>query len=121
MQGILGKLSVLTTSGELLKKLRSHIVRFASMCRSSPEFLQCIEKITLSMLESWKDQLQVLFHEEARKFMFTLTLKQVLSIEPEEPRALKILQDFMTFIHGFLSIPLNVPWTACAKAVKARK
>lgn len=45
-------------------------------------------------------------------------LKYVLDVEPEDPLAPKILQDFLTFMKGFVSIPLYVPGSPYAKAVK---
>lgn len=45
-------------------------------------------------------------------------LKNLLNIEPNEPQALKILEDFLTFMKGFVSLPLYVPGTPYAKAVK---
>ncbi|GAB4848049.1 hypothetical protein Ancab_002710 [Ancistrocladus abbreviatus] len=119
LHGIVGNLSVLTASGDLHKKLRSHVVRFAAKYRT-PEYLNCIEELSISMMESWKGQDQIFFHNEARKFLFYLTVKQVLSIEPEQPLATKILDDFLKFMKGFVSIPLSMPGTAYFKAVKAR-
>ncbi|GMH25070.1 hypothetical protein Nepgr_026913 [Nepenthes gracilis] len=120
MHGILGNFSLLIISGDLHKRLRSQVVRFASTCKSNPKYLSYIEKLSISMMESWKDRNQIFFHNEARKFLFNLTVKQVLSIEPEEPLATKILEDFLTFMKGFVSIPLSIPGTDYTKAVKAR-
>lgn len=47
-------------------------------------------------------------------------VKQLLSIEPGEPLAMKILQDYETYMKGFVSLPLYIPGTAYAKAVKVQ-
>uniref|UniRef100_A0A1S4AA91 Cytochrome P450 724B1-like n=1 Tax=Nicotiana tabacum TaxID=4097 RepID=A0A1S4AA91_TOBAC len=53
-------------------------------------------------------------------FSFNLMLMNVLNMEPGEPLALQLLEDFLTFMKGFVSIPINLPWTSYAKALKAR-
>lgn len=45
-------------------------------------------------------------------------LMNVLDMEPGEPLALQLLEDFLTFMKGFVSIPINLPWTSYAKALK---
>lgn len=50
-----------------------------------------------------------------------VVLKFVLNIEPQDPLAPKILEDFLTFMKGFVSIPLYVPGTPYAKAVQVTK
>lgn len=48
-------------------------------------------------------------------------VRNLLSIEPEEPLAFKILEDFETYMKGFVSLPIYIPGTAYAKAVKVNK
>lgn len=45
-------------------------------------------------------------------------VKHLLSVKPEEALASRILEDFQTYMRGFVSLPLNIPGTAYAKAVK---
>lgn len=45
-------------------------------------------------------------------------VKHVLNIEPSEPRASQILEDFETYMKGFVSLPIYVPGTSYFKAVK---
>ncbi|KAH9791073.1 cytochrome P450 724B1 [Citrus sinensis] len=94
MHGILGKLSLLTVSGDLHKKLRNVAVNFIGASKSTPAFLH--------------------------SFTINLMVKHLLSIEPEEPIAFKILEDFQTFMKGFVSLPVYIPGTHYANAVKAR-
>ncbi|XVE67811.1 hypothetical protein DITRI_Ditri09bG0018600 [Diplodiscus trichospermus] len=121
MHDILGKLSLLIVSGDVHKKLRSIIGSFASTYKSKPEFLDCVEKMSISMMNSWKNcERRICFHNEVKKFTLSLMVKQILSTEPEEPLALKILEDFRTYMKGFVSLPINLPGTPYANAVKAR-
>ncbi|KAL3723053.1 hypothetical protein ACJRO7_035267 [Eucalyptus globulus] len=120
MHGILGKYSLLVVSGDLHKKLRSVAVNFVTASKSSSEFHRCVERLSVSMLESWKGREQVAFCKEAKMFALSLMVKTLLSIEPEDPRARKILADFLTYMKGFVSLPLYIPGTPYAMAVKAR-
>ncbi|CAL5371748.1 unnamed protein product [Camellia sinensis] len=117
---ILGKLSIMLVSGDLHRKLRSIAVSFISVSRTKPDFLHYVEKLSTSVMESWKAHQEVTFYKEAKKFTLYVMLKYVLDIEPEDPLAPKILEDFLTFMKGFVSIPVYVPGTPYAKAVKAR-
>ncbi|KAF7114398.1 hypothetical protein RHSIM_RhsimUnG0087500 [Rhododendron simsii] len=117
---ILGKLSMMLVHGDLHKKLRSVAVGFIGESRSRPDFLLYVEKQSVSAMESLREHRQVGFYKEAKKFTMYVMLKYVLDVEPEDPLAPKILQDFLTFMKGFVSIPLYVPGSPYAKAVKAR-
>ncbi|XP_031260148.1 cytochrome P450 724B1-like isoform X1 [Pistacia vera] len=116
---VVGKLSLHAVSGELHKKLRNIAVSFITASNSNPLFLLFAEKLSLSIMDSWKEQKQISFCEETKKFTLYLMVKQLLSIEPEEPLAFKILEDFETYMKGFQTLPINIPGTAYAKALKA--
>lgn len=45
-------------------------------------------------------------------------VNHLLSVKPDEPLASRILQDFETYMTGFVSLPLNIPGTGYARAVK---
>ncbi|XP_073059835.1 cytochrome P450 724B1-like [Primulina eburnea] len=120
---VLGKLSMMLVSGEFHKKIRSVAVGFInSSCksRSANNFLGYLEKLTLSFIDSWKSKKEVLFFKEAKELTFHLMLKSLMNIEPEDPLAAIVLGDFLTFMKGFVSLPLYIPGTSYAKAVKAR-
>ncbi|XP_041006406.1 cytochrome P450 724B1-like [Juglans microcarpa x Juglans regia] len=120
MHDILGKHSLLIVSGDIHKKIRSFAVSFVGMSKSSPEFLHSVETLTISMMDSWKNCKAVSFYKEAKVFALNTMMKQLLSIKPEEPIASTILEDFETFMTGFVSLPLKIPGSAYSKAVKAR-
>ncbi|KAJ4730286.1 Cytochrome P450 [Melia azedarach] len=120
IHGILGQLSMLVAVGETHKRLRNAALSLVSITKSKPEFLHDIERIAIQILDSWKDKPQVIFCEEARKFTFNVIVKQVLGLTPEQPETTKILRDFLTFMRGLVSLPLYIPGTPYARAVKAR-
>lgn len=67
MHGILGKFSLLIVSGDLHRKLRNIAVNFVTVSKSAPSFFHCVEKLAISMMESWKEFKQIAFYEEVRK------------------------------------------------------
>lgn len=131
-------------SGELHKKLRSVAISFINVSKSRHEFLHYVEKLSLSLIGSWKEKKRILFFKEAKEvkllfffffspyqeqrvninllklmqFTFYVTLKNLLNMEPGDPLAVKFFEDFLTFMKGFVSLPLYIPGTAYAKAVK---
>ena len=54
----------------------------------------------------------------SRQFALKIMVKEILSIQPDEPLASKILEDFETYMRGFVSLPLNIPGSAYANTVK---
>ncbi|PON46460.1 Cytochrome P450, E-class, group I [Trema orientale] len=121
MHGILGNYSLLVVSGDLHKKLRNTIVSFISLSKSQPKFLWCVEKLLISMIKSWNDRTEVAFFKEAKTLTLSFMVKSLLNIEPGEPLASKILEDFETYMKGFVSLPILIPGTSYYKAVKARE
>ncbi|KAH7860755.1 hypothetical protein Vadar_017669 [Vaccinium darrowii] len=121
IHGILGEVSMLVAVGDIHKRLRSVALSLVTTMKSNPEFLIDIERTVIQILDSWKGSPQVMFSVEARKFTFNVIVKQVLGLTPDEPHTTKILEDFLTFMKGLISLPINIPWTPYAKAVKARR
>ncbi|XP_059662837.1 cytochrome P450 724B1-like [Cornus florida] len=120
IHGILGKISMLVAVGDTHKRLRNVALSLVTTTKSNPQFLNDIERTAIDILDSWKHKHQVTFCEEARKFTFNVIVKQVLGLTPDEPETAKILEDFLTFMRGLISIPLYIPGTPYARAVKAR-
>ncbi|ONI17228.1 hypothetical protein PRUPE_3G147200 [Prunus persica] len=122
IHGILGKSSMLVAVADTHKRLRNVAVSLVTITKSKPEFLSDIEATTISiLLHSWKDKSQVIFCEEARKFTFNVIVKQVLGLTPDEPQTTRILEDFLTFMRGLISLPLYIPGTPYARAVKSKE
>ncbi|GMI66305.1 cytochrome P450, family 724, subfamily A, polypeptide 1 [Hibiscus trionum] len=120
IHGILGKLSMLVAAGDTHKRLRNAALSLVTITKSKPEFLNDIERIALQILDSWRNKPKVIFCEEARKFTFNVIVKQVLGLTPQEPETSKILEDFLTFMKGLISLPIYIPGTPYARAVQAR-
>ncbi|KAL5793284.1 hypothetical protein ACOSP7_001878 [Xanthoceras sorbifolium] len=120
MHGILGNFSLLVVSGDLHKKLRNVVISFTCSSKSTPAFLRLVENLSISKIQSWTGRKEIPFCKEVREFALNLIVKLLLSIEPGEPQAFKILEDFRTYMRGFISLPVYIPGMPYAKAVKAR-
>uniref|UniRef100_A0A6N2K3U5 Cytochrome P450 n=1 Tax=Salix viminalis TaxID=40686 RepID=A0A6N2K3U5_SALVM len=107
MHDILGQFSLLVISGDLHRKLRNFVVTFTTVSKKS-------SNLNAGFME------EAVRKSTSLKRSESLMVKSVLSIEPEEPRALRILDDFRTYMKGFVSLPLNFPGSSYSKAVKAR-
>lgn len=121
LHGILGRNSLILVSGDVHKKLRSLALGMIGGTKSTVNFLPSIESLSISMMESWKGCKEVVFCKEAKRFTFNLMMKQSLSIGPDEAVTAQILEDFHTFMKGFVSLPIYIPGTSYHKAVKARE
>lgn len=123
IHGILGKSSMLVVLGEDHKRLRTLALALVTSTKLKPSYLGDIEKIALHIVGSWHHgkASKITFCDEARKFAFSVIVKQVLGLSPEEPVTAMILEDFLTFMKGLISFPLRIPGTPYARAVQARK
>ena len=55
------------------------------------------------------------------QFTFNVIVKQVLGLTQDEPQTTRILEDFLTFMKGLISLPLYIPGTPYARAVQVLK
>lgn len=118
VKSILGDLSLMIVHGELHKKLRSVEVEFINSFKSRPDFIAHIQKLSASLMESWAGKQQIHLFKEAKAFSFNVMLKCLFDMAPGDPLAVKLFQHFLTFMEGFVSLPLNLPGTTFAKAMK---
>ncbi|XP_023550591.1 cytochrome P450 724B1 isoform X3 [Cucurbita pepo subsp. pepo] len=120
MHGILGSNSLIIAAGDTHRKLRNVVVSFVSWCKSNPTFLHCVDKLSVSLMDSWRSQTRVLFCKEVKMFALSVMVKELLGIDANESIGSRILDEFETYMKGFVSLPLNLPGTPYYKAVKAR-
>ncbi|CAN1315960.1 Cytochrome P450 724B1 [Linum perenne] len=103
---------MLVTIGDTHRRLRSVALSLVNVTKSKPEFLHDVEMAAIRILKSWVGKQQ---------FTFNVIVKQVLGLTPEDPVTTRLLDDFLTFMKGLISLPLYVPGTPYAKAVQARR
>ncbi|PIN24137.1 Cytochrome P450 CYP4/CYP19/CYP26 subfamily [Handroanthus impetiginosus] len=118
--GILGKWSMLVLVGEMHKDMRIISLNFLSNARLKTHLLREVEKHTLLVLSSWIDNSVICAQDEAKKFTFNLMAEHIMSLEPGKPETEKLKKEYITFMKGVVSAPLNFPGTAYRKALQSR-
>ncbi|XXG57082.1 hypothetical protein AAC387_Pa03g4328 [Persea americana] len=119
--GVLGDLTLLVATGDLHKRLRGALLNFFTTINTqNSNFLRHIEDNVLRVMAPWANKKTLIFCQETRKFTFAVIAKQVLSLGPEDVEFLEILHNFKTFMKGLVSLPINLPGTAYAKAIHAQ-
>ncbi|KAL0449952.1 UNVERIFIED_CONTAM: cytochrome [Sesamum latifolium] len=88
--------------------------------RLKTHLLREVEKHTLLVLSSWTDNSVVCAQDEAKKFTFNLMAEHIMSLEPGNPETEQLKKEYITFMKGVVSAPLNFPGTAYRKALQSR-
>ncbi|KAI4993496.1 cytochrome P450 90B2 [Hordeum vulgare subsp. vulgare] len=121
--GILGKWSMLVLVGDPHREMRSISLNFLSSLRLRAVLLPEVERHTLLVLRDWlPSSSSAVFsaQHEAKKFTFNLMAKNIMSMDPGEEETERLRLEYITFMKGVVSAPLNFPGTAYWKALKSR-
>lgn len=118
--GILGKWSMLVLVGDMHREMRMISINFLSSARLRNLLLPEVERHTLLILNSWIPNFVFKAQDEAKKFTFNLMAKNIMSLEPGEPEIERLRVEYVTFMKGVVSPPLNFPGTAYWRALKSR-
>nr|UAK14956.1 cytochrome P450 90B56 [Iberis amara] len=118
--GILGKWSMLVLVGDMHRDMRSISLNFLSHARLRTILLKDVERHTLFVLDSWKQHSVFSAQDEAKKFTFNLMAKHIMSMDPGEEETEQLKKEYVTFMKGVVSAPLNLPGTAYRKALQSR-
>lgn len=74
MHGILGTNSLIIAAGHTHRKLRNVVVSFTSWCKSRPSFLHSLHNLSISLMDSWRSQTQLLFCKELKMVQVILQI-----------------------------------------------
>ncbi|KAK9285321.1 hypothetical protein L1049_024512 [Liquidambar formosana] len=118
--GILGKWSMLVLVGDMHRDMRTISLNFLSHARLRTHLLRDVEKHTLLVLRSWKENSTFSAQDEAKKYTFNLMAKHIMSLDPGKPETEQLKKEYITFMKGVVSAPLNLPGTAYRKALQSR-
>nr|CAD1818276.1 unnamed protein product [Ananas comosus var. bracteatus] len=118
--GILGKWSMLVLVGEMHREMRMISLNFMSNTRLRDHLLPEVERHALHVLRSWREGPPFSAQDEAKKFTFNLMAKNIMSMDPGEAETEKLRREYITFMKGVVSAPLNFPGTPYYKALKSR-
>ncbi|XVF17884.1 hypothetical protein REPUB_Repub10bG0163200 [Reevesia pubescens] len=118
--GILGKWSMLVLVGDMHRDMRIISLNFLSNARLRTHLLREVEKHTLLVLSTWKENCVFSAQDEAKKFTFNLMAKNIMSMDPGHPETEQLKKEYVTFMKGVVSAPINLPGTAYRKALQSR-
>lgn len=119
--GILGKWSMLVLVGDAHREMRAISLNFLSSVRLRAVLLPEVERHTLLVLRSWPPSDGTFSAQhQAKKFTFNLMAKNIMSMDPGEEETERLRLEYITFMKGVVSAPLNFPGTAYWKALKSR-
>ncbi|KAG0490744.1 hypothetical protein HPP92_007607 [Vanilla planifolia] len=100
--------------------MRMISLNFMSSARLRDVLLPEVERHTLMVMSSWKEGVAFSAQEEAKKFTFNLMAKNIMSMEPGDPETEQLRMEYITFMKGVVSAPVNLPGTPYWKALKSR-
>ncbi|KAM0839634.1 hypothetical protein ACQ4PT_060181 [Festuca glaucescens] len=122
--GILGKWSMLVLVGDPHREMRAISLNFLSSVRLRAVLLPEVERHTLLVLRDWlvPSSSSAVFsaQHEAKKFTFNLMAKNIMSMDPGGEETERLRREYITFMKGVVSAPLNFPGTPYWKALKSR-
>lgn len=118
--GILGKWSMLVLVGDMHRDMRIISLNFLSHARLRTHLLNEVEDQTLLVLNSWSQNSTFSAQDESKKFTFNLMAKHIMSLDPGKPETEQLKKEYITFMKGVVSAPLNFPGTAYRKALQSR-
>ncbi|OIW20822.1 hypothetical protein TanjilG_23805 [Lupinus angustifolius] len=117
ISNLLGKHSLLLMKGALHKRMHSLTMSFANSSIIKDHLLVDIDRLIRLNLDSWTGR--VLLMEEAKKITFELTVKQLMSFDPDEWTE-SLRKEYVLVIEGFFTLPLPLLSTTYRRAIKAR-
>ncbi|CAA2980306.1 cytochrome P450 90B1 [Olea europaea subsp. europaea] len=111
---------MLVLVGDMHRDMRTISLNFLSNARLRTHLLKEVEKHTLVVLDSWIENSIIFAQDEAKKFTFNLMAEHIMSLKPGKPETEQLKKEYITFMKGVVSAPLNLPGTAYRKALKSR-
>ncbi|KAL2317131.1 hypothetical protein Fmac_031007 [Flemingia macrophylla] len=117
ISNLLGKHSLVLMKGSLHKRMHSLTMSFANSAIIKDHLLLHIDRLIRLNLDSWSHR--VLLLEEAKKITFELTMKQLISFDPNEWTE-SLRKEYVLVIEGFFTLPIPLFSSTYRRAIKAR-
>ncbi|URD94613.1 cytochrome P450 [Musa troglodytarum] len=118
---VIGDFTMLVMTGDAHKRIRGVALSlFSSMKTHEAATISDIDNIVVRLMDSWQGKRTLVFCDETRKFTFSVIVKHILSLSPEDPETVQLLDNYKTFMKGFVSAPIDLPGTSFAKAKRAK-
>ncbi|XP_062074212.1 cytochrome P450 87A3 [Humulus lupulus] len=116
---IFGKQNVGSLHGFMYKYLKNMVLNLFGP-ESLKRMLTEVEQATNGNLQHWSTQNIVELKESTARMIFDLTAKKLISYD-ENNSSENLRENFVAFIQGLISFPLDIPGTAYHKCLQGRK
>ncbi|BAT86419.1 hypothetical protein LR48_Vigan03g296100 [Vigna angularis] len=117
ISNLLGKHSLLLMKGALHKRMHSLTMSFANSSILKDHLLHDIDRLIGLNLDTWSDRVTLM--DQAKKITFELTVKQLMSFDPDQWTE-SLRKEYVLVIEGFFTLPLPLFSTTYRRAIKAR-
>ncbi|KAK9290820.1 hypothetical protein L1049_008998 [Liquidambar formosana] len=116
---IFGRQNVGSLHGFTYKYLKNMVLNLFGP-ESLKKMLPEVEQAACRSLQRWSCQDTLELKEATARMIFDLTANKLISYDPEKSSE-NLRENFVAFIQGLISFPLNVPGTAYHKCLQGRK
>nr|POE67435.1 cytochrome p450 87a3 [Quercus suber] len=116
---IFGRQNVGSLHGFLYKYLKNMVLNLFGP-ESLKKMLPEVEQAANRTLQQWSCQDTIELKDATASMIFDLTAKKLISYEPDKSSE-NLRTNFVAFIRGLISFPLNIPGTAYHKCLQGRK
>ncbi|XP_075518000.1 cytochrome P450 87A3-like isoform X1 [Primulina tabacum] len=116
---IFGRQNVGSMHGFMYKYLKNMVLNLFGQ-ESLKKMLLEVELASNSNLKSWSEKTMVDIKEGTAQMIFDLTAKKLISYESSKSSE-NLRENFVAFMQGLISFPLNIPGTAYNKCLQGRR
>ncbi|KAH7514003.1 cytochrome P450 87A3 [Ziziphus jujuba] len=116
---IFGRQNVGSLHGFMYKYLKNMVLNLFGP-ESLKKMVPQIEQAATRRLQQWSNQNSVELKEATASMIFDLTAKKLISYDQNNSSE-NLRQNFVAFIQGLISFPLDIPGTAYHKCLQGRK
>ncbi|RDX60394.1 Cytochrome P450 87A3, partial [Mucuna pruriens] len=116
---IFGKQNLGSLHGFLFKYLKNMVLNMFGP-EGLKRMISEVEQKACRTLQEWSCQESVELKDATKKMIFDLTAKELISCDSTVTLE-NLMDNFVAFMKGLISIPLNIPGTAFHKCMQGRK
>ncbi|XP_074304501.1 cytochrome P450 87A3-like [Silene latifolia] len=116
---IFGRENVGSLHGFMYKYLKNMVLNLFGI-ESLKKMLPEVEESVLKQLHQWTKLDSIELKDSTASMIFNLTAKKLISYDAENSSE-NLRENFVAFIKGLISFPLNIPGTAYHKCLQGRK
>lgn len=120
LKALIGKYGLLSVHGQLQRKLHGIAVNLLRFERLKVDFMEQIQSLVHSTLDKWADMKTIYLQNECHQMVLNLMAKQLLDLSPSKETN-EICELFIDYTNAVASIPIKIPGSTYAKALKARE